>query len=386
MNNITHFQLMSKPTGSVCNISCDYCYYLEKGKINKSHDLVMDDETLENYVRQYIESQDVNIIDFIWQGGEPTLAGIDFYKKAISLQKKYCGNKKVNNYFQTNGVLIDSDWAKFFKENEVLVGLSIDGDSEFNDKYRRANSGKGILDKILRAVKYLREYNVDFNTLTVVNNKNVSSPIEIYNFLKSIGSQYMQFIPLVEREVAVKCENDLYLVSPEYMGESKVTEWSLAPEEFGLFLNDIFDEWFKNDIGKVFVMNFEETMNKEYGGQGSCIISEYCGANLIVEKNGDVYSCDHFVFPEYKVGNINKGSVKSFVNSESQLDFGRKKKSNMSIECNTCEYKALCNGGCQKHRFLHSRNGMVNKNYFCDSYKIYHKHCLQRMKYLLSKL
>ena len=386
MNKITHYQLMSKPTGSRCNIHCDYCYYLEKDKLDDSHSLVMNDETLENYVRQYIESQDVNIVDFIWQGGEPTLAGIEFYKKAIELQKKHACGKKINNYFQTNGILIDDEWAAFFKENEFLLGLSIDGDDEFNDKYRRTNSGKGILNKILSAVEILNKYKVEFNTLTVVNDKNIKNPLRVYSFLKSIGSKYMQFIPLVEREVTVRRKGELYLVEPEYAEACNVTDWSLQPAEFGRFLNKIFDEWFKKDIGKVFVMNFEETMTKKYSGQSSCIISEYCGANLIVEKNGDIYSCDHFVFPEYKIGNINQDQLINIINTESQISFGQRKKTNQSAECKTCDYLNLCHGGCQKHRFLKSQNGLMNKNYFCESYKIYHKHCLPRMEYLLSKL
>ncbi|ANQ23764.1 anaerobic sulfatase maturase [Vibrio natriegens] len=386
MHNITHFQLMSKPTGSTCNINCDYCYYLEKEKLNHSESLVMDDETLEQYVKQYIESQNVDIIDFIWQGGEPTLAGIDFYTKAFSLQKKYADGRRINNYFQTNGILVDDKWAKFFKDNDILVGISIDGDAEFNDRYRRTNSGRGILDKILNAVKVLKKHNVQFNTLTVVNKRNSKNPLQVYNFLKSIGSRHMQFIPLVEREATVKSEGDLYLVDPDYDSACEVTDWSLRPEDFGVFLNTIFDEWFSKDIGNVFVMNFEETMMKKYSGQSSCVISEYCGENLIVEKNGDIYSCDHFVFPENKVGNIKDVDLKDIVNSKKQLDFGKRKKGNRSIECETCDYVPLCNGGCQKHRFLKSKSGLMNKNYFCDSYKIYHHHCFPRMEYLLSKL
>lgn len=386
MKNINHYQLMSKPTGSTCNIHCDYCYYLEKDKLYKSDNLVMDDETLENYVKQYIESQDVDLIDFIWQGGEPTLAGINFYRKAIDLQKKYANGKRINNYFQTNGVLIDDKWAKFFKEHEILIGLSIDGDAEFNDKYRRTNSGKGILDKILTTVEILKKHNIEFNTLTVVNNKNVKNPLEIYHFLKSIGSQYMQFIPLVEREAKVKTQGDLFLVDPDYDAACEVTEWSLSSKDYGEFLNVIFDEWFKKDIGNVFVMNFEETMMKKYSGQSSCVINEYCGANLIVEKNGDIYSCDHFVYPEHNIGNINKNNLNEIVNSKQQLEFGKRKKTNKSVECSTCAYVELCNGGCQKHRFLQSKNGMMNKNYFCESYKKYHSHCLPRMEYLLSRL
>lgn len=387
MNPINHFQLMSKPTGSICNIKCDYCYYLEKEKIHDNSSLVMDDKTLDNYVRKYIESQNVDIVDFIWQGGEPTLAGVDFYKKAIYFQKKYSKGKKINNYFQTNGVLIDESWARFFKENDILVGISIDGDAFFNDTYRRTNSGKGVLDKILSAVELFKNNQVEFNTLTVVNAKNVNEPLKVYNFLKSIGSNYMQFIPLVEREKSIKDNGELYLVDPDFTGDSEVTDWSLKPEDFGIFLNSIFDEWFMKDIGKIFVMNFEETMSKKYNlNSSSCIISEYCGANLVVEKNGEVYSCDHFVFPEYKLGNINDSELNSLVNSEKQLSFSKRKKSNMAVECQTCNYLNLCNGGCQKHRFLTAKNGIKNKNYFCASYKEYHHHCLPRMEYLLSKL
>ncbi|HBZ7326263.1 anaerobic sulfatase maturase [Klebsiella michiganensis] len=386
MDVITHFQLMSKPTGSTCNIQCDYCYYLEKEKINPSNSLTMSDETLDNYVKQTIMSQNVDIIDFIWQGGEPTLAGIEFYEKAIRLQNKYRNGKEINNYFQTNGVIINQQWAELFKKHDFLIGISIDGDREFNDQYRRTRSGSGSIDKILRGIELLKNNRVEFNTLTVVNNKNFSDPLRVYRFLKSIGSQYMQFIPLVERERNSTSDGDLHLVDPEFQAECKVSDWSLQPEDFGRFLNTIFDEWFSRDIGKVFVMNFEETMTKKYSAKSSCVINEYCGANLIVEKNGDIFSCDHFVFPDHRLGNINEVNLFDLVNSKQQLEFSKRKLTNMAKECQSCEYLKLCNGGCQKHRFLQAKNGMMNKNYFCDSYKVYHQHCLPRMEYLLTKI
>ncbi|AOR65730.1 anaerobic sulfatase maturase [Pectobacterium wasabiae] len=386
MDKITHFQLMSKPTGSTCNIKCEYCYYLEKEKLHPSSQLIMDDKTLENYIKQTILAQSVDIVDFIWQGGEPTLAGIDFYKKALKLQKKYCHEKKINNYFQTNGVLINAEWAEFFKENGFLIGISIDGDREFNDRYRRTRSNKGSFEKIIQAIDLLKKFNVDFNTLTVVNKKNMDDPLRVYNFLKSIGSHYIQFIPLVERINESNKKDGLWLVDPDFTGNCNVSEWSLKPGDFGRFLNTIFDEWFHKDIGKTFIMNFEETMTKKHSGKSSCVINEYCGANLIIEKNGDIYSCDHFVFPEHKLGNINEKELSSIVNSEQQIEFSKRKLTNMDTECYKCEYLSVCNGGCQKHRFLPSKNGLLNKNYFCESYKLYHAHCLPRMNYLLSKL
>ncbi|MEZ3500114.1 anaerobic sulfatase maturase [Pantoea sp. KPR_PJ] len=382
---IENFQLMAKPTGSVCNIDCTYCFYLEKEHLypERKNRWKMDSHTLENYIRKNIRAQKAAVVDFIWQGGEPTLAGLDFFRKAISLQKKYAGNKRINNFFQTNGTNIDDEWAIFLKENNFLGGLSIDGDRNCNDAYRLTRAGKSTYDAVIKGLEILKRYQVEFNTLTVVNVENVKHPLDIYNFLKRIGSRYMQFIPLVERRASVTDANGLQLIQPDYPGQCSVTKWSVSAKAWGIFLNTLFDYWIMNDLGKVFIMNFEQTMARMAGQPSACVISETCGANLIVEANGDLYSCDHFVYPEHKLGNINSDELSERVNSAQNRSFGQKKLKNISKECLDCAVRPFCNGGCPKHRFNISRDGKPNKNYFCEGFSLYLHHTLPVMQHLL---
>ncbi|MGI8470888.1 anaerobic sulfatase maturase [Pectobacterium brasiliense] len=386
--SIANFQLMAKPSGSVCNIDCSYCFYLEKEHLypERKSRWKMDGDTLENYVRKNISSQQAPVVDFPWQGGEPTLLGIDFFREAVRLQNKYRGTKQINNFFQTNGTNIDDDWARFLKENQFLVGLSIDGDRISNDAYRLTRAGKSTFDDVMKGLEALKRHKVEFNTLTVVNAENVKRPLDVYQFLKRIGSRYMQFIPLVERRAAQPDDNGLVLIQPDFSGQCSVTEWSVPANAYGRFLNTIFDHWVQHDLGNVFVMNFEQTLTKMTGQLSACVINETCGGNLIVEANGDVYSCDHFVYPENKLGNINQDELASLVNSPQNLAFGENKRKNISKDCLTCEVKAVCHGGCPKHRFEISSDGRPNKNYFCDGFKTHLFHVLPRMNALLSQL
>lgn len=387
-NTNSNFQLMAKPSGSVCNIDCTYCFYLEKSKLypNRKNQWRMSEEVLEQYIRSNIEQQPADTIEFVWQGGEPTLLGLGFYKKAIALQQKYAGNKRITNSFQTNALNLDDDWCQFFKKHHFLLGVSIDGDRLFNDQYRLTRSGKSTFDRLLASIERLKKYQVDFNTLTVVNNFNVDRPIEIYEFLKSIGSYYMQFIPVVERQAQQATTEGLSLISPEFHGTAKVTDWSVNAIKYGQFLNAIFDHWQENDIGKVFVMNFEQTMSQSLGLPSSCVTSENCGANLVLEANGDLYSCDHFVYPENKIGNLMIDTVSSMLKSGNHQRFSSLKKEKISSDCLPCEFKPLCHGGCPKHRFLLDSKGLPRKNYFCDSYKIHLSHSLIKMKTILKAL
>lgn len=385
---IDKFQLMAKPSGSVCNIDCTYCFYLEKENLypeRKSH-WKMDKVTLENYIRKNINAQGGDEIDFPWQGGEPTLLGIDFFKEAIRLQNLYRGNKKINNFFQTNGTNIDDDWAAFLKENNFLVGLSIDGDRISNDTYRLTRSGKSTFDAVMKGLESLKRFKVEFNTLTVVNSENVKRPMDVYNFLKRIGSRYMQFIPLVERRASQPDKNGLTLIQPDFSGQCSVTEWSVPAKSYGRFLNTIFDYWIQNDIGSVFVMNFEQTLTKMAGGTSSCVINEVCGSNLIVEANGDVYSCDHFVYPENKLGNVNDDDLSELVNSDSNISFGLNKLNGISRDCLKCTVRSVCNGGCPKHRFNLSSDGKPNKNYLCDGFALHLNHTKPIMQDILTHL
>ena len=381
MKSINNFQMIAKPSGSVCNIDCTYCFYLEKEKLypDRKNRWKMDDETLAAYVQKQIQSQKGEVVDFIWQGGEPTLLGIDFFAKALALQEQYKGGKKIQNFFQTNAIKIDDEWATFLGKHQFLVGVSIDGDREVNDKYRVSRSGKSTFDEVLKGIECLKKHKVEFNTLTVVNEFNVRKPLETYQFLKSIGSQFMQFIPLVERKAKEADENGLTLIQPDFTGQCDVTPWSVPSKAYGAFLNKIFDYWVVNDFNRIFVMNFEQTMSQMIGRSAACVFSETCGGDLVMEANGDVYSCDHFVYPEHKLGNLHHHDLEAMVNSPQNLAFGESKKTNISRDCLDCPVKQACNGGCPKHRFQISSDGKPNKNYLCEGFKTHFTHVLPKM-------
>lgn len=381
MKSISNFQMIAKPSGSVCNIDCTYCFYLEKEKLypDRKNRWKMDDETLAAYVQKQIQSQQGEVVDFIWQGGEPTLLGIGFFAKALALQAQYKGGKKIQNFFQTNAIKIDDEWAAFLGKHQFLVGVSIDGDREVNDKYRVSRSGKSTFDEVLKGIECLKKHKVEFNTLTVVNEFNVRKPLETYQFLKSIGSQFMQFIPLVERKSKEADENGLTLIQPDFTGQCDVTPWSVPSKAYGAFLNKIFDYWVVNDFNRIFVMNFEQTMSQMIGRSAACVFSETCGGDLVMEANGDVYSCDHFVYPEHKLGNLHHHDLEAMVNSPQNLAFGESKKTNISRDCLDCPVKQACNGGCPKHRFQISSDGKPNKNYLCEGFKTHFTHVLPKM-------
>lgn len=385
---INNFQLMAKPSGSVCNIDCSYCFYLEKEHLypERKKNWRMDNLTLENYIKKNIAAQHADVVDFLWQGGEPTMLGVDFYREAVRLQALYRGKKTINNFFQTNGMNINDDWAIFLKEHNFLVGISIDGDRISNDAHRLTRSGKSTFDSVINGIDILKRHQVEFNTLTVVNAENVNRPLDVYRFLKRIGSRYMQFIPLIERRAAHPDENGLTLIKPDFSGQCAVEAWSVPAPAWGKFLNTIFDEWSANDLSQTFVMNFEQTLAKINGAQSACIINETCGGNLIIESNGDVYSCDHFVYPENKLGNINEHKITEMVNSPQNIEFGERKANHISKECLTCPVKYVCNGGCPKHRFELSSDGKPTKNYLCDGFAIHLHHVVPRMQHILRRL
>ncbi len=388
MVRINNFGVMAKPSSSVCNIDCSYCFYLEKEKLypNRKKQWRMNHDTLENYIRDQIQSQKSEVVEFVWQGGEPTLLGLDFFRQAVDFQEKYKGFKRIVNSLQTNGTLIDAQWASFFKEHQFLIGISIDGDRISNDTYRLSRKGKSTFDETLKGIELLKQYQVDFNTLTVVNAENVKRPLNVYAFLKRIGSQYMQFIPLVERKAVLPDSNGLTLIQPTFNGESNLAEWSVPAKAYGSFLNAIFDHWIKNDLGKIFVMNFEQTMSQMAGRPGACVFSETCGNGLAMESNGDVYSCDHYVYPEHKLGNVNQTSLIDLVNLPQNRQFGQDKLTNISTDCLACEVRHVCHGGCPKHRFEVSSDGRQNRNYLCEGFKVHFSHAVPRMAYTLEML
>lgn len=374
--------VMSKPTSSVCNLDCTYCYYLEKEKLYpEQKNYLMDDETLERYVEQYIQAQDVRQVHFVWQGGEPTLAGLQFYKKALELQKKYANGKEVFNSLQTNGILLNDEWCSFFHQNQFLIGLSIDGPEDLHDAYRVTRQGRPTFTKVLNAIELLKKHKVEFNTLTVINNINVKHPERVYEFLKATGSSFLQFIPLVEREAQKVEDGDLYYIDPNYTKKANVTDWSVNASEYGQFLNRIFDIWVRRDIDKIYVQMFDTTLGAWCNQPAQlCIFSETCGHAFALESNGDVYQCDHYVYPDYKLGNIHDIHLRELNRSEEAIQFGQDKKSTLPPACLKCEYRFACHGGCPKHRFINVPNSKFQHNYFCEGYKSFFKHSEPAMK------
>lgn len=374
------FHVLTKPVGPICNLDCKYCFYLEKEKLYPDEtQWRMSDAVLEEYVRQYIQEQPLREINFAWQGGEPTLLGVEFFRKAVALQKKYAGGKTVFNAIQTNGTLLDEEWCEFLAANKFLVGISIDGPQELHDTYRRDKRQQPTFEKVLRGLELLKKHNVEFNTLTVVNRANAKEPLKVYRFLKSVGSGFMQFIPLVERVAPQKMKTEGYdFAAPPLPGDNNdaaATPWSVGAAQYGNFLCAIFDEWVRQDVGKIFVQLFDVALGNWMGlGSTLCVFSEKCGAALAIEHNGDVYSCDHYVYPRYKLGNVMNQSLGGMVDSSQQIKFGNDKLDTLPKYCRECEVRFACNGECPKHRFIRTPDGEEGLNYLCAGYKKFFNH------------
>lgn len=383
-NPINAFHVMTKPIGPICNLDCKYCFYLEKEKLfPKNESFRMADDVLEKYISEYIRGQSVPEISFAWQGGEPTLLGVKYFRKIVELQERYSDGRPIHNALQTNGTLLDDEWGEFLAQNRFLVGLSIDGPAKMHDAYRVTKKGGGSYPKVLAGLKLLKKHNVEFNTLTVVNRVNSKKPLEVYRFLRDIGSGFIQFIPLVERLPDAEAKAlALDLATPPRLNGGgpaeprlPVTEWSVEPRQYGQFLCEIFDEWVKNDVGRTYVQLFDVTLGNWMGqGGGLCVFSEKCGTAMAMEHNGDVYSCDHYVYPHYKLGNIMQQSLGDMVSSDFQRQFGEDKKSTLPKYCRECEVKHLCHGECPKHRFINTPDGEPGLNYFCAAYKRFFNH------------
>ncbi|EMU1128515.1 TPA: anaerobic sulfatase maturase [Citrobacter koseri] len=365
-------QVMIKPTGSVCNLDCKYCFYLEKEQLypERKSNYRMSEETLELFIKQHIDAQDVDDVIFAWQGGEPTLMGLPFYRRAVELQRRYAGGKTIVNTFQTNGMLIDDAWADFFRQHNFLVGISVDGDALLHDEWRVSRSGKPTHARVEQAINCLARHGVEFNTLTVVNQTNMHHPQRVYAYLKSVGSRYMQFIPLVER----KMESENALAHP-HDRQTIMTPWSVDALQFGHFLNTIFDIWIREDIGDIGIQLFEQTLAAWCGLPPQvCVFAPVCGSAFAMEMNGDVYNCDHFVYPQYKLGNINDTTLRQMNIGRQNRQFGDDKSRLMAQECHSCQWLFACYGGCPKHRFLPSASGQLNENYLCAGYKLFFSH------------
>ena len=356
---------MTKPVGYRCNLKCDYCFYLEKEDLYQDTLPSMSQEMLYRYIDQYIKSFPGDHIDFAWQGGEPTLAGLPFYQRVVQIQQELSGGKTVSNSFQTNGIALNNQWAEFFRDNNFFIGVSVDGQPGVHDKYRISTNGRPTFDKVKNAITLLKKYNVEFNTLTVINDENWNKGKETYDLLKSLGSTNMQFIPIVELDEG-SCKSPHNFIPTK---RAKTTPYSLPAGGYGQFIMDVFSEWSTKDIGKVHVQTFEMLLAQKLGlPAGLCIFSEECGRNVVMEANGDVYSCDHFVYRDCLIGNINNSPLSAIVDSKQQKKFGRDKRTKLTRQCRDCKYLSMCNGGCPKHRVTTLPNEKHKHNYLCESY------------------
>ena len=369
INKALRFNMMYKPIGAICNLNCSYCYYLDKASLYGEQS-VMSFNLLNKIIREYIDVNDNEQIVFDWHGGEPLLLGLDYFKKIVEIQKKYQGNKLIYNTIQTNATLLDENFASFFKENNFLVGVSIDGPQSIHDKYRKDKGDDSVFFKVMRVVECLHKYNVDFNALTTVNKASEGRGLEVYHFLKNIGSRYMQFMPVYEYLNYA----DNKVVAPD-AENAMLAPWSVDSLEYGKFMSDIFDYWVKNDVGNYFVSLFDSTLANYCGlSPGTCVYSETCGANAVVEHNGDIYPCDHFVYPDFKVGNVCDMSLKEIMSSDKILKFGVNKRNMLPNQCIRCKYYFACHGECPKHRFDITQNGEPGLNSLCKGLFFFFSH------------
>lgn len=377
--------VMTKPVGAVCNLACAYCYYLEKANLYKDTSKhVMSDELLEKFIREYIGSQTMHEVLFTWHGGETLMRPLSFYRKVVELQRQYAGGHAIDNCIQTNGTLLTDEWCEFFKENNWLVGISIDGPQEFHDEYRKNRSGRPSFAKVMQGIRLLNKHGVEWNAMAVVNDYNADYPLEFYHFFKEIGCRYIQFAPIVER--LSKHEDGRYLATPLQLGE-QLADFSVSPEQWGNFLCTLFDEWVRNDVGQIFIQLFDSTLANWVGEQpGVCSMAKTCGHAGVMEFNGDVYACDHYVFPEFKLGNIYQQTLVEMMYSERQMEFGQMKQKSLPAQCRACEFLFACNGECPKNRFATTASGEPGLNYLCKGYHRFFKHVAPYMDYMKKEL
>ena len=378
VSSATPFHIMAKPIGPICNLDCAYCFYLEKEKLYpETRQFRMDDEALARFVCQYIDANPGPEVTFAWQGGEPTLMGLPFFERMVALQREHAtAGKRIVNALQTNGTLLDEEWCEFLGRHDFLVGLSVDGPRELHDRYRVDKRGRPTFDQVMAGLDLLRRHNVEFNTLTVVHAQNAKEPSEVYRFLREHGSGYIQFIPLVERR---GLDGGLLALAPppdeDGDAEPPVTPWSVGAEDYGRFLSAVFDEWVCEDVGRVFVQSFDVALGLWMGLPSSaCYFAETCGRALAIEHNGDLYACDHYVYPEYRRGNIADTDMASLVDSSAQEKFGDDKRDTLPKYCRECDVRFACNGECPKHRFITTPDGEPGLNYLCAGYKRFFRH------------
>jgi uncharacterized protein len=372
------FHVMVKPRGPICNLDCAYCYYLSKKNLYPGSDFRLSDEVLESFTRQYIESQHVPELTIGWQGGEPMLMGLDFYRRAVALQQDLRRpGVRIVNTLQTNGTLIDDAWGQFLYDNDFLVGLSLDGPQPLHDAYRRDKGGAATFDRVMRGLAVLQKHNVEYNLLTTVHAANVGHPLDVYRFFRDeVGARFVQFVPIVKPDTKTGSQEG-----------SEVTDHSVTGEQYGRFLTTIFDEWVRRDVGRVFVQIFDVAL-AAWSAQrpGLCIFEPTCGLALVLEHNGDLYACDHFVEPRYRLGNILRTPLVELVGSEQQRRFGQGKRDGLPRMCQECEVRFVCNGGCPKNRLLRTPSGETGLNYLCAGYKSFFTHIDRPMRMMVEEL
>jgi len=372
------FHVMVKPTGARCNLECDYCFFLKKDRLYPDSNFRMSDETMETYIRQTIEGHRVSEVTIAWQGGEPTLMGLDFFQRTVEVEKKYTKpGMHIENTLQTNGVLIDEEWCKFFHENNFLIGLSLDGPRHLHDAYRHDKGGKSVFDKVVRAIRLMQKHNVEFNILCTVNAVNSQHPLEVYQFFRDeLGARYIQFIPIVERDNETGNQEG-----------TQLTDRTVDPEQYGRFLIEIFDEWAHRDVGIMFVVFFDGVLASYVRGYSTlCILCPTCGEAVALEHNGDLYSCDHFVEPRYLLGNISQTSLPELVASDAQRSFGQAKSDTLPRFCQECKYLFTCHGECPKNRVLTAPDGEPGLNWLCAGLKTFFAHVDRPMQIMADLL
>ena len=383
------FSLVVKPIGSACNLNCAYCYYLEKAKLypEDQQQCAMSEKLLETYIAQTIYTSRDPVVLFAWHGGEPIMRGMDFFRKIIQLQQKYGAGRVIENSLQTNGTLLTDEWCRFFSDQKFLIGLSVDGPEHCHDHYRKYNNGHGSFVKCMKGLELLVKHKVEFNTLSAVNDYNVKFPDEVYRFLKGAGSRFMQFLPVVEWTDPRAKPGELSIQPAKQNRNAEVTDWTVDSFDYGNFLVRIFDEWVRKDVGDYFVLAFDCVLANWMGVPPPvCVSAETCGNAGAVEYNGDVYACDHYVFPEYRLGNINEKSLLTLMSSEFQLKFGRDKRDSLPVFCRKCEFLDLCKGECPKNRIISTPEGEPGLNYLCAGFKLFYRHSEPYFEFMANEL
>jgi uncharacterized protein len=372
---------VAKPIGPVCNLDCAYCFYLEKQALyGAGEDYRMPDAVLTAFIRRYVEAQPTPVVEFVWQGGEPTLLGVDFFQRVVELQRPYAGRKTIANSLQTNGTLLDDEWCRFLKQHNFMVGISLDGPREIHDRYRRDRQGNGSFAAVMGGLKLLQKHGVEYNVMASVARETARQPLEVYRFFKEQGVEFIQFVPIIERlPDAATREQGFSLAAPAALDREEpnreVTPWTVEPGEYGDFLIAIYEEWVRHDVGKVFVMNFEWALNAWIGNPSPvCIHARQCGRSLVIEHNGDLFACDHYVYPGYQLGNILTDDLAGMVNASLRKGFGVQKESALPQRCRECQVLAACQGGCPKHRFSSTVQGEPGLHYLCAGYQKFFRH------------